>query len=38
MLIGAARVLADADFGSSGWTAEAERAAAQMRAALRMLT
>ncbi len=38
MLIGAARILADADFGSSGWTAEAERAAAQMRAALRALT
>ncbi len=38
MLIGAARMLADADFGSSGWTPETEHAAAQMRTALRMLT
>ena len=38
MLIGAARILADADFGSSGWTPETEHAAAQLRAALRMLT
>ena len=37
MLIGAARVLADADFGAVGWTAETEHAAAQIRAALRML-
>lgn len=38
MLISAARVLADADFGAAGWTPETEHAAAQMRTALRMLT
>jgi hypothetical protein len=38
MLIGAAHVLADADFGAAGWTPETEHAAAQLRAALRMLT